>query len=60
MIKARYARQLRQGIIFYELCQENHLLIAYAREVLTPLGMESFIRLMEKDGHRRVFVLPLI
>lgn len=59
-IAARYARQIRAGILFYELCQENGLLIVHAREVLHPLGMEAFVRLMERDGHRRVGGLPPI
>ena len=59
-IAARYARQIRQGILFYELCQENGLLIVHAREVLTPLGFETFVRLMERDGHHRVGGLPPI
>ena len=59
-IAARYARQIRAGILFYELCQENGLLIVHAREVLTVLGFEAFVRLMEKDGARRVGGFPLI
>ena len=59
-IAARYARQIRQGIAFYELCQQNHLLIVHAREILTALGYETFVRLMERDGHHRVGGLPPI
>ena len=59
-IAARYARQIRQGILFHELCQQNALLIVHAREVLTPLGFETFVRLMERDGHHRAGGLPPI
>ena len=60
-IAARYARQIRQGILFHELCQQNALLIVHAREVLTPLGFEAFARLMVRhNGARRVGGLPPI
>lgn len=59
-IPARYAKQIRQGILFHELCEQNQLLIVHAREVLTPLGFETFVRLMERDGHHRVGGLPPI
>ena len=59
-IAARYARRIRQGILFHELCKQNALLIVHAREVLTPLGFETFVRLMERDGHHRVGGLPPI
>ena len=60
-IPARYAKQIRRGILFYELCQQNQLLIVHAREVLTPLGFEAFARLMVRhNGARRVGGLPPI
>lgn len=59
-IAARHARQIRAGILFYELCQQNALLIEHARTILTHLGHEAFVRLMERDGHRRVGGLPPI
>lgn len=60
MIKARYAKQIRSGVLFYEFCQENALLIEYARVVLQPLGYEAFLRLMMKDGHRPVTTPPIL
>ncbi|GAA1645728.1 hypothetical protein GCM10009700_35160 [Brevibacterium sanguinis] len=59
-MNARYAHQIRQGIIFYELCQENLLLIEHARSVLTPLGHAAFLRLMVRDGNRPVTGMPII
>ncbi|WP_152346581.1 hypothetical protein [Brevibacterium sp. CFH 10365] len=60
MIKARYAKQIRAGIIFYELCQENALLIEYARMALAPLGYEAFLHHMIRDGHRPVTSTPIL
>lgn len=59
-IAARYARQIRAGILFADLCRENALLIEHARAILTPLGHEAFVREMIKDGHHRVGGLPPI
>ena len=59
-MEARYAKQIRQGIVFYELCQQNALLIEHARTVLTNLGYEAFLRLMLRDGHRLVTTFPAV
>ena len=59
-ITARYAHQIRQGLLFADLCRENALLIEHARTILTPLGHEAFVREMVKDGHHRVGGLPPI
>lgn len=56
----RYARQIRQGIIFYELCQENLLLIEHARIVLTSTGYLAWLRLMLRDGNTLVTGMPVI
>lgn len=59
-LAARNARKIRAGILFYELTQQNPLLIVHAREVLTAIGYEAFVRLMVKDGATRPAGLPPI
>jgi len=60
-IAARYAKQIRAGLLFYELVQQNQLLAVYARECLTPLGYETFVRHMVRyNGARRPGGLPPI
>lgn len=59
-MKAKHAHRLRQGIIFYELCQENLLLIEHARIVLTSTGYLAWLRLMLRDGNTLVTGMPVI
>lgn len=50
-MKARYAHQIRQGLILADLTMRNPLFAEHARLLLTPLGHAAFSRRMKQYGH---------